>query len=75
MIGAAVAASLVVFSLAVLLAPGEAAAPGTVLLICGASLIAAGIALVILVLRMLLAQAVRLDSETHVLRAELDEVI
>jgi len=41
----------------------------------GASLIVAGVALVVLVLRMLLAQAVARDVEAHHLRAELDEVI
>ena len=41
----------------------------------GASLIVAGMALVVLVLRMLLAQAVARDVEAHHLRAELDEVI
>ena len=35
----------------------------------------AGVALVVLVLRMLLAQAVDRDAEAHHLRAELDEVI
>ena len=35
----------------------------------------AGVALIVLVLRMLLAQAVALDARTHQLQAELDEVI
>ena len=74
-IGAIAAASILTFGLAVTLAPGEAVPPGMVLLICGASLIVAGVALVVLVLRMLLAQAVARDAEAHVLRAELDEVI
>ena len=72
--GAAATASLLTLGLAVALAPGEAP-PGIVLLICGAALIAAGIALIVLVLRMLLAQAVARDKEAHHLQAELDEVI
>lgn len=74
-IGAVVAAALVVFSLAVTLAPGEAVAPGIVLLICGVSLAILGVALVVLVLRMLLAQAVARDVEAAQLQAELKEVI
>jgi hypothetical protein len=75
MFGAAAAGSLLVFGYAVILAPGEAVAPGIVLLICGVAAIVAGIALIVLVLRMLLAQAVARDAEAHHLRAELDEVI
>jgi len=74
-VGAIAAASALTFGLAVTLAPGEAVPPGMVLLLCGASLIVAGVALVVLVLRMLLAQAVDRDAEAHHLRAELDEVI
>lgn len=74
-IGAIAAASLLTFGLAVTLAPGEAVAPGIVLLICGAALVIAGVALIVLVMRMLLAQAVARDIEAHHLRAELDEVI
>ncbi|WP_411373908.1 DUF2975 domain-containing protein [Arthrobacter sp. MPF02] len=72
--GAIAAASLLVFGIAVLLAPGEVA-PGIVLLICGASLMIAGVALIVLVLRTLLAQAVARDVEAQQLRSELDEVI
>lgn len=74
-IGAAAAASLLTFGLAVTLAPGEAVAPGVVGLICGAALVIAGVALIVLVLRMLLAQAVALDAEAKHLQDELDEVI
>jgi hypothetical protein len=73
--GAAAAASLLTFALGVTLAPGEAVAPGIVLLIGGAAVIVAGVALIVLVLRMLLAQAVARDAEAHHLQAELDEVI
>ena len=75
MFAAAVVASLLTFGLGVILAPGEAVAPGIVLLIGGAAVIVAGIALIVLVLRMLLAQAVARDAEAHHLQAELDEVI
>jgi hypothetical protein len=72
--GAVAAASVLVFALAVLLAPGGAA-PGIVGLICGISLAVAGAALVVLVLRMLLTQALARDAEVQHLRSELDEVI
>ena len=75
MFGAAAAASLLTFALGVVLAPGEAVAPGIVLLIGGAAVMIAGVALIILVLRMLLAQAVARDAEAHHLQSELDEVI
>ncbi|MFE9680291.1 DUF2975 domain-containing protein [Streptomyces sp. NPDC002701] len=74
-IGAVVAAALLLFGLAVLLAPGEAVAPGVVLLICGAVVAVLGVALIVLVLRMLLAQAVARDVEAARMRAELAEVI
>jgi Protein of unknown function (DUF2975) len=74
-IGAVAAASLLTFGLGATLAPGEAVAPGVVLLIGGAGLLVAGVALIVLVLRMLLAQAVARDAEAHHLQAELDEVI
>ncbi|RCW40738.1 DUF2975 family protein [Halopolyspora algeriensis] len=80
-IGAIVAAALLVFALAVLLAsanhvvPGDAVAPGVVLLMCGAVVAILGVALIVLVLRMLLAQAVARDVEAAQLQAELEEVI
>jgi hypothetical protein len=74
-IGAISAASLLTFGLGVALAPGEAVAPGVVLLIGGAGVLIVGVALIVLVLRMLLAQAVARDTEAHQLQAELDEVI
>lgn len=75
MIGAAAAAALLAFALAVVLAPGDAVPPGMVLLVCGGSVVAAGIGLIVLVLRTLLAQAISRETEAHELRAELDEVI
>ncbi|MBT3152615.1 DUF2975 domain-containing protein [Streptomyces sp. CHD11] len=74
-LGAFVAAALLVFALGALLAPGEAVAPGVVLLVGGAGLAVLGIALIVLVLRMLLAQAVARDVEASLMRAELAEVI
>ncbi|MGW0825820.1 DUF2975 domain-containing protein [Streptomyces sp. NPDC002845] len=74
-IGAMVAAALLVFALAVVLAPGEAVPPGVVLLVCGAGVAVLGVALIVLVLRMLLAQAVERDVEAAQLEAELAEVI
>jgi hypothetical protein len=75
MIGAAAAAALLTFALAVVLAPGEAVPPGMVLLVCGGAVVAAGIGLIVLVLRTLLAQAISREAEAHELRAELEEVI
>ena len=72
--GAVAAASLLTFGLGVVLAPGEAVAPGVVLLVGGAAVLVAGIALIVLVMRMLLAQAVARDTEAHHLQAELDEI-
>jgi DNA-binding Xre family transcriptional regulator len=51
--GAVATASLLTFGLAVILAPGEAVPPGVVLLICGASVMIAGMALIVVVLRAL----------------------
>lgn len=73
--GAITVASLLMFALGVVLAPGEAVAPGVVLLIGGAGGLIAGVALVVAVLRMLLAQAVAREAEARQLRSELDEVI
>lgn len=80
-IGAIASASVLTFGIAVVAAysnrttPGDAVAPGVVGLICGASLVIAGVALIVLVLRLLLAQAVALDTEAKHLQSELDEVI
>ncbi|WP_336211740.1 DUF2975 domain-containing protein [Nonomuraea sp. LPB2021202275-12-8] len=74
-IGAVVAAALLMFALAVVLAPADPVAPGIVLLLCGAALAILGVAIIVLVLRMLLAQAVARDVEATQMEAELDEVI
>ncbi|QCU78214.1 DUF2975 domain-containing protein [Citricoccus sp. SGAir0253] len=73
-IGAIAAGAVIVFAVAVALAP-TTVAPGVVGLVCGAALVVAGVALVVYVQRMLLAQAVDRDAEARVMRAELDEVI
>ncbi|GAB2828534.1 DUF2975 domain-containing protein [Actinocorallia aurea] len=75
MIGAIIVGGLVVFGLAAALAPGEAVAPGVVALICGLSLAVFAVALIVFVLRTLLAQAVARDAEATRMQAELDEVI
>lgn len=67
-------ASVICLVLAVVLAPGGAA-PGLVGLICGASLVLAGIALLVVVMRRLLIQATARESEVRALRSELDEVV
>ena len=66
--GAVTVASLLTFALGVVLAPGEDVAPGLVLLIGGLGVCVAGVALVVMVLRALLSQAMHL-------RTELDAVI
>lgn len=73
-IGAIAATAVLTFALAVLLAPGEVA-PGIVGLICGAALVIGGVALIVLVLRLLLSQAVAREREAERLRSELREVI
>lgn len=73
-IGAIAVAAVLVFGIAVALAPSTVA-PGVVGLVCGAALVVTGVALVVYVQRMLLAQAVDRDAEARALRSELDEVI
>lgn len=72
--GAVATASLLTFWLAFVLA-GSGLPPETVLLIGGAAGLITGVALVVYVLRMLLAQAVARDAEAHQLQALLNEVI
>ncbi|MFJ8676983.1 DUF2975 domain-containing protein [Streptomyces sp. NPDC093589] len=74
-IGAFAAAALLVVALGISLAPGEAVPPGVVALLGGVSLAVFGVALIVLVLRMLLAQALARDVEASRLGAELAEVI
>ena len=73
-IWAIAAAAVLAFALAVLLAPGGTA-PGIVGLICGASLVLGGMALLVVVMRQLLRQAIDREREAAALRSELDEVV
>ena len=75
MIGAIVAAALVWFAVTAVNAPGQRDDPGVTLIMGGVGVAILGVALMVLVLRMLLAQAVARDVEAAQLRAELDEVI
>ena len=74
-IGAIVAAALVWFAVTIINAPGQRADPGVTLIMGGVGVAILGVALIVLLLRMLLAQAVARDVEAAQLRAELDEVI
>ena len=74
-IGAIVAAALLWFAVTIINAPGQRDDPGVSLIMAGIGVAILGVALIVLVLRMLLAQAVARDGEATQLRAELDEVI
>ena len=75
MIGAIVAAALVWFAITLINAPGQRDDPGVTLIMGGIGVAILGVALIVLVLRMLLVQAVARDLEATQLKAELDEVI
>ncbi|MER8094925.1 DUF2975 domain-containing protein [Streptomyces goshikiensis] len=74
-IGAIVAASLLWFAVTIVNAPGQREDPGVTVIMGGIGLAILGVALIVLVLRMLLAQAVARDVEAAQMQAELDEVI
>jgi len=74
-IGAVVAAALVWFAVTILNAPGQREDPGVTVIMGGIGVAILGVALIVLVLRMLLAQAVARDVEATRMQAELDEVI
>ncbi|WP_326834879.1 DUF2975 domain-containing protein [Amycolatopsis rhabdoformis] len=74
-IGAIVAAALVWFAVTAVNAPGQRDDPGVTLIMGGIGVAILGVALIVLVLRMLLSQAVARDVEASRMRAELDEVI
>ena len=74
-IGAIVAAALVWFAVTALNAPGQRDDPGVTLIMGGIGVAILGVALIVLVLRMLLDQAVARDVEAARMQAELDEVI
>ncbi|WP_030241833.1 DUF2975 domain-containing protein [Streptomyces sp. NRRL S-350] len=75
MIGAIVAAALVWFAVTALNAPGQRDDPGVSVIMAGVGVAILGVALIVLVLRTLLAQAVARDVEAAQMQAELDEVI
>jgi len=72
-IGAIVAAALVWFAVTVLNAPGQRADPGVTVIMGGIGVAILGVALLVLVLRMLLAQAVARDVEAAQMQAELGD--
>ena len=74
-IGAIVAAALVWFAVTIINAPGQREDPGVSVIMGGVGVGILGVALIVYVLRMLLAQAVARDVEASQMRAELDEVI
>ncbi|MFG2938603.1 DUF2975 domain-containing protein [Streptomyces sp. NPDC048282] len=74
-IGAIVAAALVWFAVTAVNAPGQRDDPGVTLIMGGIGVAILGVALIVLVLRMLLAQAVARDVEATRMQAELDQVI
>ncbi|WP_329493982.1 DUF2975 domain-containing protein [Kitasatospora herbaricolor] len=74
-IGSIVAAALVWFTVTAVNAPGQREDPGVTVIMAGVGVAILGVALVVLVLRMLLTQAVALDVEAARMQAELDEVI
>lgn len=74
-IGAIVAAALVWFAVTAINAPDQRDDPGVTLIMGGIGVAVLGVALIVLVLRMLLAQAVARDVEATQLKAELNEVI
>jgi hypothetical protein len=74
-IGAIVAAALLWFTVTAINAPGQRDDPGVTAIMGGIGLAILGVALIVLVLRMLLAQAVARDIEATQMQAELNEVI
>ncbi|WP_405816599.1 DUF2975 domain-containing protein [Streptomyces sp. NBC_01390] len=74
-IGAIVAAALLWFTVTAVNAPGQRDDPGVTVIMGGVGLAILGVALIVLVLRMLLTQAVARDVEAARMQAELDEVI
>jgi hypothetical protein len=74
-IGAIVTAALLWFAVTIINAPGQRDDPGVTVIMGGIGLAILGVALIVYVLRMLLAQAVTRDVEAAQLQAELDGVI
>jgi len=74
-IGAIVAAGLIWFVVTGINAPSQRDDPGVTLIMGGVGVAILGVALIVVVLRMLLAQAVARDGEAMRMQAELDDVI
>lgn len=74
-IGAIVSAALVWFAVTAVNAPGQRDDPGVTLIMGGIGVAILGVALIVHVLRLLLAQAVARDVEAAQMQAELDQVI
>lgn len=74
-IGAIVVAALVWFAATIINAPDQRDDPGVTIIMGGIGVAILGVALIVLVLRMLLAQAVVRDVEAAQMQAELDQVI
>lgn len=74
-IGSLIAIAALLVALGATLAPGEEVAPGLVLILGGLALVFVCVALVVLVMRALLRQAISRDQEATALKSELDEVI
>src|SRR4029078_5795452 len=75
MIGAIVSSALVWFAVTAVNAPGQREDPGVTVIMAGIGVAILGVALIVLVLRMLLVQAVARDAEATQMQADLDEVI
>ncbi|WP_419998578.1 DUF2975 domain-containing protein [Streptomyces boninensis] len=74
-IGSIVAAAVLWFVVTAINAPDQRDDPGVTLIMGGIGVAILGVALIVYVLRMLLAQAVARDVEAAQMQAELDEVI
>ncbi|WP_328538550.1 DUF2975 domain-containing protein [Streptomyces sp. NBC_00344] len=74
-IGAIASAAFVWFAVTAVNAPGQRDDPGVTVIMGGVGVAILGVALIVLVLRMLLAQAVARDVQAAEMQAELDEVI
>jgi small-conductance mechanosensitive channel len=74
-IGAIVVIAVLWFVVTILNAPGQRADPGVSVIMGGIAVAILGVALIVLVLRTLLAQAVARDVEASKMQAELDEVV
>jgi len=74
-IAAIAVGSAITFALAVIMAPSEDVPPGVVLLCGGLGVVLAGVSMIVLVLRKLLAQAAATEVQAEELRTELGGVI